>query len=123
MRKFIPKKTIEENHREAMLIADDADQARKKMKALYHLAFLYEKEAALSVKDMLWMEPTRSVLFRSAASLAIDCEEYEQAMEMIKIGLEGKPPSEIKEELEELKSKIKETNNERKGKRISSSGM
>ena len=47
-------------------------------------------------------EPTRSVLFRSAASLAIDCKEYLEAERLIGEGLAGNPPPDIRIELREL---------------------
>jgi hypothetical protein len=47
-------------------------------------------------------EPTRSVLYRSAASMAYVCKKYREAEKLIGIGLAGNPPHEIAEELRDL---------------------
>ena len=63
-------------HRKAMILAQDAyvslsqgDEATALH--LYEAAFELEREAALSLVSEESKEPTRSVLFRSAASLAV----------------------------------------------------
>jgi len=64
-------------------------------------AFQFEKAAA----DLLINstdEPNRSVLHRSAASLAIDCKEWREAERLITRALSGEPPVEIAEELRDL---------------------
>ena len=45
----------------------------------FELAFEAEKQAALSLLMSFDNEPTRSVTFRSAAALAMDCKKYEAA--------------------------------------------
>ena len=47
-------------------------------------------------------EPTRSVLHRSAASLALECDETREAERLIGRALSGNPPDEIAEELRDL---------------------
>ena len=47
-------------------------------------------------------EPTRSVLHRSAASLAIDCDNFPAAEPLITIALSGNPPDEIADEPRDL---------------------
>lgn len=47
-------------------------------------------------------EPTRSVLHRSAASLALECGDREAARRLAERGLTGKPPEEIAEELRDV---------------------
>lgn len=77
-------------------LCDGAAESR-----LNQVAFRLECEAArmlLSSSD----EPTRSVLFRSAASLAIDCEFYAEAQRLIAMGLDGDPPAEVETELRHL---------------------
>jgi hypothetical protein len=54
----------------------------------------------------LELEPTRSVLYRSAASLALDCSEFAEAERLIASGLAGYPPSEIAEELRDLYERV-----------------
>ena len=54
----------------------------------------------------LEMEPTRSVLLRSAASLALDCGEVRQSERLIAQGLVGNPPEEIANELRDLLEQV-----------------
>ena len=61
-----------------------------------------EAAAAELVRDNLAAEPTRAVLYRSAASLAIDCGEYREAERLIATALAGNPPEEIAQELRDL---------------------
>ena len=68
---------------------------------LFREAFEAERRAALLVADSD-AEPTRSVLLRSAASLALDCHEYREAERLIAIGLAGNPPTPISDELRDL---------------------
>ena len=74
---------------------------------MYVEAFEYEQKAALFYVNMLDKEPTRSVLFRSAASLAIQCHKFTDAERLIEIGLSGNPPKIIAAELKALQEQIK----------------
>jgi hypothetical protein len=65
-------------------------------------AFEQEAQAATLVVNDLDAEPTRSVLHRSAASLAIECGELRAAERLIATALSGNPPPEIAEELKDL---------------------
>jgi hypothetical protein len=99
-------------HREAMILMQDALVAEVKgdnitASRLFSDAFDLEREAALDLTDALEKEPTRSVLFRSAASLAMNCGRFEEGEAMIKLGLSGNPPREIADELREVAKKIK----------------
>jgi len=69
---------------------------------LFQEAFQLEREAALLLVDDTQAEPTRSVLLRSAASLAVDCREHREAERLIAIALSGNPPTQIGEELRDL---------------------
>ena len=98
---------MEEVHDKAMLISQDAfvlvaygkeDQAIP----LYEQAFELERQAAMSLLDKIDVEPTRSILFRSAAALAKKCHKYRDAEKMIGLGLAGNPPEDVAEELREL---------------------
>jgi hypothetical protein len=94
-------------HREAMQLADEAFLARLhnepgRASSLLREAFDKEREAASLVANDLGMEPTRSVLLRSAASLAIDCGETREAERLIGRALSGDPPEEIANELRDL---------------------
>ena len=95
---------INKLHKEAMDAANEAyvadlhgDDARAE--TLFREAFEKEREAALLLKDDVQAEPTRSVLFRSAATLGIDCHEFREAERLIAIGLSGDPPQQLCEEL------------------------
>ena len=65
-------------------------------------AFEKEQEAAALIAHQLDAEPTRSILHRSAATLAIDCGEIKAAERLIATALSGNPPEEIASELKDL---------------------
>jgi len=69
--------------------------------ALFREAFELERRAATALVDTQ-IEPTRSVLLRSAASLALDCHDTREAERLIAIGLAGNPPAPIADELRDL---------------------
>lgn len=101
----------EDLHKEAMSLSAQSFLARmqgeeNRANQLTREAFKKEKLVAFSVVDEYELEPTRSVLFRSAASLALECEEYREAERLISFGLSGDPPGEIAEEMRELLDKI-----------------
>ena len=74
---------------------------------LFSAAFDLERAAALDLTNALEKEPTRSVLFRSAASLAMNCGRFEEGEAMIALGLLGNPPRDIADELRDVAKKIK----------------
>ncbi|MBK5276936.1 MAG: hypothetical protein JJE30_18070 [Desulfuromonadales bacterium] len=99
--------TIETLHNEAMDLAELAHIAKSKddrdtFLELSKKAFELEKKAALAVAQDFTLEPTRSILCRSAASLAMDCTEYREAEKLISLALWGNPPINIAEELRDL---------------------
>jgi hypothetical protein len=98
-------------HDEAMDFADQAFIARRKgqhdyAKELTRQAFELETEAARYVADDTSAEPTRSILHRSAASLAIECGLVREAERLIAVALAGNPPAEIAEELRDLLEQV-----------------
>lgn len=100
-------------HSKAMAIADDAFIAKRRgdteqARQLSSEAFIYERDAALLLLNKFDIEPTRSVLFRSAGWLAFNAKEHEKAKVMVDYGLQGKPPFEIKTELEKLSYEVEE---------------
>lgn len=111
---------MDELHQKAMELADMAYSAERKgqteqLQELYLEAFEYEKAAAMLLVNDYEMEPTRSVYFRSAASLiyslpTINFEHFREAERMIAFGLSGKPPriiaDELRDTLEHLKIKF-----------------
>jgi len=103
--------SIQDFHRQGMDLAEmgftaklrgDSQQASE----LFRQAFEYERKAAELVANDIDVEPTRSVLHRSAASLAIDCGEFREAERLIAIALAGNPPDEIADELRDLLEQV-----------------
>jgi hypothetical protein len=99
--------SVGELHQNAMESADRALEARRlgdeeQAKACFREAFAYERRAAEMVASDVTAEPTRSVLHRSAASLAVECGEAREAERLIAIALSGDPPEEIASELRDL---------------------
>lgn len=102
---------ISELHEEAMAQDDAAFMAKRsgnmeQAERLLHLAYEKEAQAACMLVQRLELEPTRSILYRSAASLAIDCNEFAEAERLIAAGLAGYPPEEIAEELRDLYERV-----------------
>ncbi|MFH1268436.1 MAG: hypothetical protein ABIK89_22165 [Planctomycetota bacterium] len=98
---------VQDMHRQAMERADQAAAAQKtgdfdEARRLCREACSLESAAAQALIDKLDVEPTRSVLFRSAASLAIEAQQFAHAAYLVACGLEGSPPEEIREELRNL---------------------
>ena len=98
---------IQELHKQAMDLAEMAQVAKLKNNSdlasqLSRQAFEKERLAAELITNDLAAEPTRSILYRSAATLAIDCGEIHSAEHLIAVALSGNPPNEIAEELKDL---------------------
>ncbi len=98
---------IQDLHQQAMDLAELAFTAKlrgdlERADLLFRQAFEKEASAATLVASDLNAEPTRSVLHRSAASLAIDCGEIQAADRLIATALSGNPPQEIADELKDL---------------------
>lgn len=94
-------------HRKAMEFADRAAAERRRgyldnAQELTRKAFELERDAARTIENQFEFEPTRSVLHRSAASLALECDEIREAERLIGRALSGSPPNEIAEELRDL---------------------
>jgi len=82
---------------QAKLVGDMAEYGR-----LAFTAFEKESQAALQLASETALEPSRSVLFRSAAVLALECQETREAERLISAALAGTPPAEIADELRDL---------------------
>lgn len=98
---------IQELHKQAMDLAEMAQVAKLRNNSdlaaqLSRQAFEKERLAAELITNDLTAEPTRSILYRSAATLAIDCGEIHSAERLIAVALSGNPPTEIAEELKDL---------------------
>jgi len=98
-------------HHEAMRLADEAAAARRQGNAALARqrllqAFEHERQAAGLVAADTALEPTRSVLHRSAATLALECGALRDAEQLIAVALSGDPPAEIAEELRDLLAQV-----------------
>jgi hypothetical protein len=97
---------LNQRHDKAMDLAGQAllakmrgqtDEANK----LFRLAYDLEREVADEIAPTD-LEPSRSVIHRSAATLALDCGEYVEAERLAMIGLLGNRPASIAAELREV---------------------
>ena len=98
-------------HREAMNMVGEAHSAlqsgeRERHDILLRAAFEKERGAAWELLHKPEAEPTRSILFRSGAQLAIECGEFKEAEKLVAAALFGNPPIEILLELRELNQQI-----------------
>ncbi len=76
---------------------------------LTEAAFEKEKEAAWQLFEKLEAEPTRSVLFRSAAYLAFNCGKIREAEQLVAAALAGNPPGELLLQLRALNKEVQES--------------
>ena len=98
---------VQDLHRQAMDLAEQAELEKRRGDAtqvqdMLRQALALEAEAARLVADDLETEPTRSVLHRSAAPLAVECQDLQMAEKLIAVALAGMPPADIAEELKDL---------------------
>ena len=98
-------------HQEAMHIAHQAYTAQREGDNIRYLQLL--KTALEKEKTATWQlfhkteaEPTRSVLFRSAAWLAFQYRQPREAEQLISAALSGNPPKEIIQELRTLYKEV-----------------
>ena len=98
-------------HEKAMGLAQEATMARiwndeTKAQTLYKESFGLEREAAFIYSERFDKEPIRSILYRSAASLAVECLMYQEADALIQQGLSSTTPSDVINDFQELREKI-----------------
>ncbi len=103
--------TVRELHANAMKLAQLAMVARHagesdRAKELTFQAYEYEEKAAHLVPDNQESEPTRSILYRSAASLAHQSKRFRIAQRLVARGLSGYPPLQVERELKNLYEQI-----------------
>lgn len=103
--------TVRELHRQAMHLAQEAlvrresgDLAAARQFAAQALPI--EIQAAELIDKAIESEPTRSILFQSAASLAFQAGDYPTAQRLVAEGLSGFPPPKVEQELKELFEQI-----------------
>lgn len=104
-------KRVKSLHNKAIEIAELAFKLKKEGKAeealkQFSKAFELEKEAADLIPIDKKSEPSRSILYRSAGSLALNACLFREAEKMTANGLLGYPPFEIAEELRNLFDQI-----------------
>lgn len=101
-RSAIPKRVVEQ-HRLAMSKADEGDVAARAgshelARTHYRAALELERNAGLAIS----VEPSRAIVLRSAASLALLAGDQRECERLACIALGGSPPHEIAEELRDL---------------------
>jgi hypothetical protein len=111
-----------------MEFADEAEIAKHKQgathaKVLYLKAFQLEKEAAMKTPLNLPDAIPRQILLRSAASLAMLSEQFEEAERLIFLGLNSMPSPFIEQELNELTAQIKKRKQELKKNAVQLTGL
>ena len=104
-------KDIRSLHEEAMDVALQGDIAVSQGKnddaqSFYEEAFEKEREAALLAAYLNNPEPGLSILYRSAASLAMQCGRFREGEQLIAKALSGNPTPEIAKELRNLLQQI-----------------
>ena len=105
--------TVRELHERAMDIAHEAVAVRdfaqdvSKARGLFERAYKLERDAAFLVPEGERAEPTRSILFRSAASLALQANLHNEAFRLVGEGMSGHPPPHILHDLLELIDEIR----------------
>jgi hypothetical protein len=87
---------------QSAIVAQCVQRDQQEFLRLSELAFEAEKCAALFLLDQFENEPMRSVTFRSAAALGLDCKKYSEAKKMVHFGLAGNAPEAIAQELMDI---------------------
>jgi hypothetical protein len=103
--------TVRELHNRAMILALESQTARdsgwrKQAITLASQAMSLEAEAAGLLAKEPSTEPTRSILYRSAAALAYQAGDYVTALRLAADGLSGYPPPTVQQELIDLFEQI-----------------
>ena len=98
---------VQELHQQAMDLVEQAELRKlsgdtNQAREILQQALKLEVEAAQMTADNVAAEPTRSVLHRSAASLAVECGELQTAEKLIAVALASTPPVDVTNELKDL---------------------
>lgn len=105
-------------HEIAMEFMDEAQSAQqtgdfKTARLFFQKALTLEKVVALGTPKSPTYQLTRSIFFRSAATLAIDCGCYDEAIQLVDVALSVDPHPAFIDELQALavqaQAKIEET--------------
>jgi len=103
--------TVRELHTQAMALAQQALVQREsgnlaQAAALAATALTFEVDAAQLITNAVSSEPTRSIIYQSAASLALQAGKYAEAQRLVAEALTGFPPPRVEQELKELFEQI-----------------
>ena len=103
--------SVRDSHNKAMDFAERAfvvriQGQREQAYNFFVQALKYELEAIAQLEVEGRIEPTYSVLHRSAATLALDCNQPQKAKEIATQALNQNPHPEIADELHELLHRI-----------------
>lgn len=98
-------------HNKAIEFADEALLAQKRgnddvAQSFFQKAFILEKEAALALMPTKENQLFFSILYRSAATLALDCGNLWEASYLVETALSKIGDESLKEQLEVLQKKI-----------------
>lgn len=104
-------KRVKSLHNKAIEIAELAFKLKREGKIdisikEFYKAFKIEREAADLIPIDKKNEPSRSILYRSAGSLALNANLFIEAEKMVANGLLGFPPKEVADELRDLFDQI-----------------
>jgi hypothetical protein len=104
---LVDSRLVETLHESAMDLVELADVAKLRGDLLeYQRCLKGALGKAIAAADVLAeqidAEPTRSIIHRSAASLAVELGELEVAERLIAVALAGHPPLTVAEELRDL---------------------
>jgi len=116
------KRSIKELHREAMELADTAYEARRlgnlnQAQQRFFIALDLERQAARKTAEIKDSEPSRSILFRSAATLALHAGKFSEGMRLVEEAFKGSPPADIAKELEAIDERLRSAITQQKNKR------
>ena len=76
-------------------------------------AFKLERIAAIMIDDPeIDLQPSKGIMFKSAAWIALNAGMSEESLEMVKKGLAGNPPQWIIDELLEIKKEVTKDDND-----------
>jgi hypothetical protein len=100
-------------HEKAMALSHEGDMAKiwndeAKAQIFYRQSFDLEREVAYIYSERFDKEPIRSMMYSSAASLAMLCHLYPEADLLIQQGLASSTPPKMVKELHELKALVQQ---------------
>ena len=98
---------IRATHEQAMDLASTAFRLQRQgqgteARLLFASAAQLEQTVAETFVEQPTIEPTRAILYRSAAALALHAEDYQNALRLALTGLAGTPPPELRRELDAI---------------------